>query len=49
MAKDQVVAVSVSKDTKQEIEEAAEKAALDTSAFVRHKIKTKVLGNGETA
>jgi hypothetical protein len=47
--RDQVIGVSVTKDTKQRLEEAADEAALNTSAFIRHKIKTKVLKDGETA
>jgi len=46
---DHIFGVRVSEDTKKEIEKAADKAALDTSAFLRQKIKTKVLGDGETA
>jgi len=37
------------KETKQRIEESADKADLDTSRFLRQKIKTKVLKDGETA
>lgn len=39
----------VSEETKQRIEESADKAGMDTSCFLRHKIKTKVLTDGETA
>lgn len=44
-----IIRVYVTEETKEDVQEKAEENGMAASAYCRHKIKTKVLGDGETA